>query len=87
MIQIYRYTCAYLCTPLGIRNTTRWGVLNPMDSHIQVSEFRACGFSRLLIRDVKQKRGSLEDRLKSYPSRPPWSALEFFCYDFEPSFV
>ena len=34
MIQIYRYMCAYLRTPLGIRNTTRLGVLTLMDSHV-----------------------------------------------------
>ena len=34
MFQIYRYTCAYLCTPLGIRITTRRGVLTPLDPHV-----------------------------------------------------
>ena len=24
--RIYRYTCAYPCTPLGIHHTSRWGV-------------------------------------------------------------
>ena len=28
IIQIYRYTCAYLCLPLGICITTRQGVLS-----------------------------------------------------------
>jgi len=27
LIQIYRYTCAWRCTPFGIHITTRWGVL------------------------------------------------------------
>ena len=27
LIRIYRYTCAYPCTPLSIHHTTRWGVL------------------------------------------------------------
>ena len=48
MIRIYRYTCVYLCTPLGIRITTHWGVLTPPDPHVQVSELAACGFSQLL---------------------------------------
>ena len=26
LIQIYRYTWTYLCTPLGIHLVTRWGV-------------------------------------------------------------
>jgi len=38
MIRICQHTCAYLCTPLGIRITTCWGVLTPLDSHVQVSE-------------------------------------------------
>jgi len=25
MTWIYRYLCAYPCTPLGIRHTTHWG--------------------------------------------------------------
>ena len=45
MIRIYRYTCAYLCSLLGIRITTRRGVLTPLDPHVQVLEFGACGFS------------------------------------------
>jgi len=35
----------YLCTALGIRITTRWGVLTPLDPHIQVSKIETCGFS------------------------------------------
>ena len=31
MTWIYRYTCAYLCSPLGFRITTRRGVLTPLD--------------------------------------------------------
>ena len=38
MIQIYRYTCAYPCSPSGFRITTRRGVLTPLDPHVQVSE-------------------------------------------------
>ena len=48
MIQIYRYTCAHLCTPLGIRITTRQGVLTPLDLQVQVSDRGAYGFSQLL---------------------------------------
>ena len=50
MIQIYWYTYAYLCSPLGTRITTRRGVLTPLDPHIQVLELGAGGFSQLLIR-------------------------------------
>jgi len=35
-IQIYRYTCACLCTPLGIYHTTRWEVLTPLNLHVQI---------------------------------------------------
>jgi len=45
MIQIYRYTCAYLCTPFGISITARWRILTPLDPHVQVSEIGAYGFS------------------------------------------
>ena len=34
MIQIYRYTCAWPCTPFGFSITTRWGVLTPLDPHV-----------------------------------------------------
>jgi len=37
---------------------TYWGVLTPLDLHVQISEFGACGFSPLLIRDAQRKRGS-----------------------------
>jgi len=49
---IYRYTCVYLCTPFGISITTRWEVLTPLNPHVQVSEFGASEFSRMLISDV-----------------------------------
>ena len=71
MIQIYRYMCAYLSTPLGIQNTTCWGVLTPLYSHVQILEVGACGFFRLLIRDAQWMRGSSADYLRPYPSRPP----------------
>jgi len=54
MIQIYRYTCAYLCTPFGISITTRRGVLTRRGPHVQVSKLGACRFSQLLIRDAQQ---------------------------------
>jgi len=57
---IYRYTYVYLCTSFGIRITPRWGVLTPLDPHVQVSELRACEFFRLLIRDAQR---SVEYRL------------------------
>jgi len=71
MIRIYRYTCVYLCTPLGIRITTCWGVLTPLNPHVQVSKLGACEFSQMLIRDAQLKRGSLADCPKPYPSRSP----------------
>ena len=53
---IYRYTCAFLCTPFGIHHTTRWGVLTPLDPHIQIPELGACRFLRLLIKNAQRKR-------------------------------
>ena len=48
MIRIYRYTCAYLRTSLGISITTCWRVLTPLDPHVQVLELGAYGFFQLL---------------------------------------
>ena len=44
--------------------------LTPLDSHVQVLEFGACGFSQLLIRVAQLKRGSLADRPEPYPFGP-----------------
>ena len=71
MIQIYRYKCAYLCTPFGISITTRWGVLTPLDPHVQFLKLGACRFSLLLIRVAQRLRGSPADRPEPHPSRPP----------------
>jgi len=54
MIQFYRYTWAYLCTPLGIHITTRRGVLTPLDPHVQVLELEVCGSSQLLTWEVQR---------------------------------
>jgi len=51
--------------------------LTPLDSHVQVKELGACGFSLLLIRVAQLKRGSPADRSELYPSRPPCVPLEF----------
>jgi len=67
MIQIYRDTCAYLCTLLGIRNTTRWEILTPLDPHVHISQLGAYGFFQMLQR----KRGSSADRLKPHSLSPP----------------
>jgi len=64
-IQIYRYMCPYPYMPFGIRRTTHWGVLTPLDPHVQVSELRACEFFRLLIRDAQR---SVEYRLTVWGS-------------------
>ena len=50
------------CTPLGSHLTTRWEVLTPLDLYVQILELETCGFSRLLVRDMQRKRGSLADR-------------------------
>ena len=51
LIWIYRYTCAYPCTPLGIHHTTRREVSHFSGSSCPDPEM--CGFSRLLIRDTQ----------------------------------
>ena len=70
-IQIYRYTCAYSCTLLGIRLTTRGGVLTPLNLNVQILELGAFRFSRLLFRVAQRKRRSPADRPKAYHSKPP----------------
>ena len=37
-------------TLFGIHHTTRWGVLTPLDPHVQIPELETCEFSRLLIK-------------------------------------
>ena len=79
MFWIYQYTCAYLCTPPGIRITTCRGVLTPMDPHVQVSELEACEFSWLLIRVVQWKRVIGRPSI-ALSFQVPYSSLEFsFC--------
>ena len=77
VIRFYRYTCAHLCTPSGICITTCWGVLTPLDPHVQVQELGAYGFPQLLTLETQLKRGSPADRPEPYPSRPPCASLEF----------
>ena len=53
----------YPRTPFGIRITTHYGVLTPLDPHVEIPEFGACEFSRLLIRVAQWKHsGSAEDQ-------------------------
>jgi len=51
LIRIYRYTCVYLCTPLGFHHTTRWRVSDSPRS--LYADPGAYEFSRLLIRDAQ----------------------------------
>jgi len=83
---IYQYTCDSPYTPLGIHHTTRWGVLTPLDMHVQISELGAYGFFWLLIRDAQRKHGSSADRLEPHPSSPCLS-LEFSFYNSWASFI
>ena len=48
-IQIYRYTCACPCTPLGIHHTTRWGVSN--SPKFVCSDFKAWSLWILPVAD------------------------------------
>ena len=70
MTWIYWYTCVYPCTPFGICIIARWGVVTPLDPHVQITKLETCEFSQLLIRVAQQKRGSSANRLKPYPFRP-----------------
>ena len=68
MIQIYRYTCAYLCLSLRIHITTRRGVLS--DS----PKFSCLGFGvwSLWILAVADQSGAAEAWISSRPSRAPF---------------
>ena len=80
MIWIYRYTCVWSCTPFGISITTRWGVLTLLDPHVQVSEFGACRFSRMVINDAQLKRESTSRPSEALSFQAPCASLEFsFC--------
>jgi len=48
----------HVCSSLGIRHTPRWGVLTPLDPHVQISELETCGFSQLLIKVAQRKHES-----------------------------
>ena len=66
------------CTLLGIRHTTRWGVLTPLNPHVQILELGACGFSQLLIRVAQQKHnGSAKDQFGTLPFQPPCAPSSF----------
>jgi len=76
--RIYRYTCAYPCRHLTFTTPLVGEFLTPLDSHVQIPELGACGFSRLLIRDAQRKRGSSTDRLRPYPFRLPARLSSFY---------
>ena len=69
MTWIYRYTCAYLCLPLGIRITTLRGVLSD-SSGSSCPGFEAWS---MWILPVADQSGAAEAWI---PSRPSW-ALSF----------
>ena len=76
-IRIYRYTCVWLCMPLGIHHTTRWGVSDSPGSASPNPGAKSLWILRLLIRDAKWKRGSSADRLRPYPFKPPIQLSSF----------
>jgi len=78
LTRIYRYTYVYLCMPLDIHHTTHWGVLTPLNLHVQILKLWACRFFWLLIRHAQRKHEFSADRLEPHPSRPPCSSPEFF---------
>ena len=64
MIQIYRYTCAYLCSPVGIRITTRRGVLSDSPG----SSCSGLGAWNVWILLVADQRGAAVAWISSRPS-------------------
>ena len=72
MIRIYRHTCAYLCSLLGIHITTRRGALSDSPG----SSCPGHGVWSVWIlpvadRVAQLKRGSPIDRPEPHPSKPP----------------
>ena len=85
LIWIYRYTCAYPRTPLGIHQTTRWEVSKSPES--ACPDPKAWSLWILSVADQRwqRKRGSLAERLRPYPFMPSCLALKFsFCISWAP---
>ena len=87
MIRIYRCTCAYACTPLGIRNTTRWGVLTPLNPHVQILELEAEDSLGCWSEKHSGSVDRQQTRQKPYPFRPSCLSSEFFFCTSWASFV
>ena len=77
--QIYRYTCACPCTPLGTYLATRWRVSDSPGSACPDSKLGAHGFFRLLIRDAYEKHGSSTNRPESFFPSPLLASRVFLC--------
>ena len=71
--------CACPCTSLGIHHTTRWGVLTPLNLHVQILKIKACGFSRLLIR-VRSRSVDHRQTIQSYFLPGPPVRLSSFLF-------
>jgi len=86
MIRIYRYTCAYLCSPFDFH----YHLLGSSDS--PGSSCSGLGAWSMLILPVADQSGTVEAWIPNRPSRSlilqaPCSALEFSCYGSKPPFV
>ena len=53
LIQVYRYRCTYLCTPLGIHLDTRWGVSDSLGP--ACSDLGVCTMIDFLLTRVVQR--------------------------------
>ena len=73
MIRIYRYTCVYICTPLGIQITTRWRVLTFLDPHVQVSELALTWILLLRIK-LTLRSGQASYSSSPFLAPPGWLA-------------
>ena len=51
--------------------------LTPLDSHVQVMELGACGFSQLMHQSGAAVAWIPADHSELHPSRPPCESLEF----------
>ena len=81
MIRFYGYTCAYPGSPLGFASLLAWGVLTPLDSHVQVLELGASQYSEP-VEPLLLIRGTAVAWTSSWPFRAlsfqtPCEPLEF----------
>jgi len=78
LIWIYRYTCAYPCTPLGIHHPTRWAVSDSPGSACPDPKVWTMIDIQLIRVTQREHSGSAEDQSRTPIFQAPCLSLEFF---------